>query len=119
MLAAVFGAYYLYSVSYSAAILCVTVLLGMVYGSLNAPLGPLLVLRFEETAIGVLAAGLAASFVWPIPTRHQVRHPGSRRRAPFKTSCEPVWRRWIATRMLRRSRRRHGSTGRSAIFGCR
>jgi hypothetical protein len=76
MLAAVFGAYYLYSVSYSAAIFCVTVLLGMVYGSLNAALGPLLVLRFEETAIGVLAAGLAASFVWPIPTRHQVRLSG-------------------------------------------
>jgi uncharacterized membrane protein YccC len=76
MLAAVFGIYYLYSVSYSVAIFCVTVLLGMVYGSLNAPLGPVLVLRFEETAIGVLAAGLAASFVWPIPTRHQVRLSG-------------------------------------------
>jgi uncharacterized membrane protein YccC len=76
MLAAVFGIYYFYAVSYSVAILCVTVLLGMIYGLLGAPLEQVLVLRLEETAIGVLAAGLAASFVWPIPTRHQVRLSG-------------------------------------------
>jgi uncharacterized membrane protein YccC len=76
ILAAVFGIYYLYAVSYSVAIFCVTVMLGMVYGSLHAPLGPLLLLRFEETAIGVVAAGLAAFFVWPIRTRHQVRLSG-------------------------------------------
>jgi len=76
MLAAVFGTYYFYAVSYSLAIFCVTVLLGMVYGTMGTPLEPLLVLRLEETAIGVLAAILAASFVWPIRTRHQVRVSG-------------------------------------------
>jgi uncharacterized membrane protein YccC len=76
MLAAVFGIYYFYAVSYSIAIFFVTVLLGMVYGMLGVPLDQLLVLRLEETAIGVLAAGLAASFLWPKPTHHQVRLSG-------------------------------------------
>jgi uncharacterized membrane protein YccC len=76
MLTAVFGIYYFYAVSYSIAIFCVTVLLGMIYGMLGTPLEQLLVLRLEETAIGVLAAGLAATFVWPTPTSHQVRLSG-------------------------------------------
>jgi len=63
-------------VSYSIAIFFVTVLLGMVYGLLGVPLDQLLLLRLEETAIGVLAAGLAASFLWPKPTHHQVRLSG-------------------------------------------
>ena len=70
MLAAVFGIYYFYAVSYSVAIFCVTVLLGMVYGMLGTPLEQLLLLRLEETAIGVLAAGLAAFFVWPVADAH-------------------------------------------------
>jgi Fusaric acid resistance protein-like len=76
MLIGVFGIYYFYSVSYSLAIFCVTVLLGMIYGMLGTPLEQLLLLRLEETAIGVLAAGLAASFVLPTPIRHQVRLSG-------------------------------------------
>ena len=76
MLAAIFGIYYFYAVSYSVAIFCVTVLLGMVYGLLGAPLEQLLLLRLEETAIGVFAAGLAAFFVWPVPTHTQVRRSG-------------------------------------------
>jgi uncharacterized membrane protein YccC len=76
MLTAVFGVYYFYAVSYSIAIFCVTVLLGMIYGMLGTPLEQLLLLRLEETAIGVLAAGLAASFVLPTPTRNQVRLSG-------------------------------------------
>jgi uncharacterized membrane protein YccC len=76
MLAAVFGIYYFYAVSYSIAIFFVTVLLGMVYGMLGVPLDQLLLLRLEETAIGVLAAGLAASFLWPKPTHRQVRLSG-------------------------------------------
>jgi uncharacterized membrane protein YccC len=76
MLAAVFGIYYFYAVSYSVAIFAVTVLLGMIYGMLGTPLEQLLLLRLEETAIGVAAAGLAACFVWPTPTQHQVRLSG-------------------------------------------
>jgi uncharacterized membrane protein YccC len=76
MLLAVFGMYYLYAVSYSAAIFCVTVLLGLVYGALGNPLEPLLLLRLEETALGVAAATVAASFFLPIPTHRQVRLSG-------------------------------------------
>jgi len=76
MLAAVFSLYYFYAVSYSVAIFAVTVLLGMIYGMLGTPLEQLLLLRLEETAIGVAAAGLAACFVWPTPTHHQVRLSG-------------------------------------------
>jgi uncharacterized membrane protein YccC len=76
MMLAVFGLYYLYAVSYSAAIFCVTVLLGLIYGALGNPLEPLLLLRLEETALGVGAAMLAASFFLPIPTRQQVRLSG-------------------------------------------
>jgi uncharacterized membrane protein YccC len=76
MLTAVFGVYYFYAVSYSVAIFAVTVLLGMIYGMLGTPLEQLLMLRLEETAIGVVAAGLAACFVWPTPTHHQVRLSG-------------------------------------------
>ena len=76
MLSAVFGIYYFYAVSYSIAIFCVTVLLGMVYGMLGAPLEQLLLLRLEETAVGVCAAGLAAFFLWPVPTHTQIRRSG-------------------------------------------
>jgi uncharacterized membrane protein YccC len=76
MLAAIFGIYYFYVVSYAIAIFFVTVLLGMVYGVLGISIEQILFLRLEETAVGVLAAGLAATFVWPIPTRHQVRLSG-------------------------------------------
>ncbi|HEY0181353.1 MAG TPA: FUSC family protein [Rhodopila sp.] len=76
MLTAVFSIYYFYAVSYGIAIFGVTVLLGMVYGLLGTPIEQVLMLRLEETAIGVVAAGLAATLVWPIPTRHQVRLSG-------------------------------------------
>jgi uncharacterized membrane protein YccC len=76
MLGAVFGTYYFLAVSYGIAIFCVTVLLGMVYGALGTSVEPLLLLRLEETAIGVFAAAVAASFVWPMPTHRQVQLSG-------------------------------------------
>jgi uncharacterized membrane protein YccC len=76
MLASVFGIYYFYAVSYSVAIFCVTVLLSLVYGALGNPMEQILMLRLEETAWGVVAAVLAASFVWPTPTRQIVRLSG-------------------------------------------
>jgi uncharacterized membrane protein YccC len=75
--AAVFGLYYLYAVSYTAAIMCVTVLLGILYSLLGADMGPLLVLRLEETAIGAMAAILVAVFVMPLRTRDQVGRSGA------------------------------------------
>lgn len=71
-LLAVFGLYYTFTISYTLAMVCVTVLLGMLYGMLGAPLLPLLILRVEETAIGAIAAVLVAIFVLPARTRDQV-----------------------------------------------
>jgi uncharacterized membrane protein YccC len=76
MLVTVFCTYYFYAVSYTTAMFCVTILLGLLYGAIGAPLEPLLLLRLEETALGVGAAVLVASFVWPVPTRQQVRLSG-------------------------------------------
>ncbi len=77
ILAAVFGLYYLYAVSYTLGIMCVTVLLGILYSLLGADMGPLLVLRLEETAIGAMAAILVAIFVMPVRTRDQVGLSGA------------------------------------------
>jgi uncharacterized membrane protein YccC len=76
MLLAVFGIYYFYAVSYSVAIFCVTVLLSLVYGTLGNPMEQILMLRLEETAWGVIAAVLAATFVLPTPTHQIVRMSG-------------------------------------------
>ena len=55
LLLSVFGMYYFYVVSYTVGVFCVTMMLGMIYGTLGEPLETLFVLRLEETALG--AAG--------------------------------------------------------------
>ena len=77
LLAALFGMYYLFLVSYTLGIFCVTILLGLLYSLLGASMGPLLVLRLEETAIGAAAAMLVAVFVLPMRTRDQVQQSGT------------------------------------------
>ncbi len=77
LLAAVFGMYYLFQVSYTLGIFCVTMLLGLLYSLLGASLEPLLVLRLEETAIGAVAAMAVAALVLPVRTRDQVRTSGT------------------------------------------
>ena len=77
LLACVFGMYYLFLVSYTLGIFCVTVLLGLLYSQLGASVEPLLVLRLEETAIGAAAAILVAVFVLPLRTRDQVKQSGT------------------------------------------
>ena len=77
LLAAVFGMYYFFMVSYTVGIFCVTVLLGLLYSLLGASLEPLLLLRLEETAIGATAAVLVAIFVLPVRTRDQVQRSGT------------------------------------------
>ena len=76
LLAAVFGMYYLFMVSYTLGIFCVTVLLGLLYSLLGASMGPILMLRLEETAIGAVSAVLVAAFVLPLRTRDQVGQSG-------------------------------------------
>jgi uncharacterized membrane protein YccC len=76
LLLAVFGMYYLFLVSYTLAMFCVTLLLGLLYDLMGASLEPLLVLRLEETAVGTAAALLVAIFVLPVRTRDQVTMSG-------------------------------------------
>ncbi len=76
LLLAIFGMYYFFLVSYTVGIFCVTVMLGLLYGMLGAPLESLLILRLEETAIGTVAALLVAVFVLPTRTRDQVMRSG-------------------------------------------
>jgi uncharacterized membrane protein YccC len=73
MLVAVFGMYYLAAVAYGVAIFCVTVLLGLIYGSFGDAPEPVLLLRLGETVLGVAAAILTAAFFLPVPTTRQVR----------------------------------------------
>jgi uncharacterized membrane protein YccC len=84
---AIFGLYYLYQVSYTLGIMCVTVLLGVLYSLLGAAMGPLLVLRLEETAIGASAAILVAVCVMPLRTRDQVARSGA---AVLKALAEAI-----------------------------
>lgn len=76
LLSAVFGMYYFFSISYTAGIFCVTVMLGLLYGMLGSPLETVLLLRLEETAIGAVSAIVVAAFVFPARTRDQVRSSG-------------------------------------------
>ncbi len=76
LLLSVFGMFYYITVSYTVGIFCVTVLLGLLYGMLGAPVETLLVLRLEETAIGAAAGILVAAFVYPTRTRDQVMRSG-------------------------------------------
>ena len=76
LLLSIFGMFYLFLSSYTAGIFCVTVMLGLLYGMLGAPLETVLVLRLEETGIGAVAAILVAAFVLPLRTRDQVMRSG-------------------------------------------
>ena len=76
LLLSIFGMYYTFLSSYTVGIFFVTVMLGLLYGMLGAPLEAVLVLRLEETAIGAAAAIFVAAFVLPDPTRVQIRRSG-------------------------------------------
>ena len=76
LLLSIFGMYYFYVVSYTLGVFCVTMMLGMIYGTLGEPLEALFVLRLEETALGAAAAILVAFFVLPARTRDQVKASG-------------------------------------------
>ncbi len=76
LLLSIFGMFYVFMVSYTAGIFCVTVMLGLLYGMLGAPLETILVLRMEETMIGAAAAMFVAMFVFPTRTRDQVIRSG-------------------------------------------
>ena len=87
LLAAVFGMYYVFFVSYTAGIFCVTVLLGLLYSLLGSSMEPILLLRLEETAIGASAAVFVAVCVLPLRTRERVTQSG---RAVLQTLADAV-----------------------------
>ena len=76
LLLSVFGMYYFFLTSYTLGIFFLTVMLGLLYGMLGAPLETVLLLRLEETAIGAAAAMFVAAFVLPDSTTQRVRLAG-------------------------------------------
>ncbi|MGP9022216.1 FUSC family protein [Streptomyces sp. BR1] len=64
----VFGIFYTAPVSYSWMMFFVTVMAGLLYGLLGVLHPGLLVLRFEETAVGALGAAAAVGLVLPVTT---------------------------------------------------
>ncbi|MFG3001143.1 FUSC family protein [Streptomyces sp. NPDC048340] len=64
----VFGIFYTAAPSYSWMMFFVTVMAGLLYGLLGVLHPGLLLLRFEETAVGALGAALAVVLVLPVTT---------------------------------------------------
>ncbi|MFD3545414.1 FUSC family protein [Streptomyces sp. NPDC058655] len=69
----VFGIFYTAAPSYSWMMFFVTVMAGLLYGLLGVLHPGLLLLRFQETAIGALGAALAVVLVLPVTT-HATNH---------------------------------------------
>ncbi|MFB6612830.1 FUSC family protein [Streptomyces sp. NPDC085524] len=66
--ACVFGIFYTAAPSYSWMMFFVTVMAGLLYGLLGVLHPGLLLLRFQETAIGALGAALAVVLILPVTT---------------------------------------------------
>ncbi|MER0242411.1 FUSC family protein [Streptomyces sp. HSW2009] len=64
----VFGIFYAAAVSYTWMMLAVTLMAGLLYGSLGVLDADLLVLRVTETTVGALGAALAVLLVLPVTT---------------------------------------------------
>ncbi|MCX5197263.1 FUSC family protein [Streptomyces sp. NBC_00249] len=64
----VFGIFYTAAPSYSWMMFFVTVMAGLLYGLLGVLHPGLLLLRFEETAVGAIGAALAVVLVLPVTT---------------------------------------------------
>ncbi|QES52764.1 hypothetical protein DEJ50_30280 [Streptomyces venezuelae] len=64
----VFGIFYTAAPSYSWMMFFVTVMAGLLYGLLGVLHPGLLLLRFEETALGALGAALAVALILPVTT---------------------------------------------------
>jgi uncharacterized membrane protein YccC len=72
LLVCIFSAFYTQRVSYSAMTFFITVMVGMLYDLLGTFSPGVLVLRLEETAIGVAGSVIAAMLVLPTRTRSTV-----------------------------------------------
>ena len=69
----IFAAFYLVSTSYSAMSFFITLAIALVYGLLGEFTPGLLVLRLEETVVGVGAGIFVSLFVLPMSTRSEAR----------------------------------------------
>lgn len=69
----IFAAFYLASLSYSALTFFITIAIALVYGLIGVFTPALLVLRLEETVIGVAAGIFVSLFVLPVSTLDQTR----------------------------------------------
>ncbi|MFD8417158.1 FUSC family protein [Streptomyces sp. NPDC059650] len=67
----VFGMYYTIAVSYTLMSFFVTTMIGMLYTLLHALTPGLLVVRIEETALGIACGLIAALLVLPVRTRER------------------------------------------------
>jgi hypothetical protein len=67
----VFGMYYTAAVSYTLMSFFVTTMIGMLYTLLHALTPGVLVVRIEETALGIGCGSVAALLVLPTPTRER------------------------------------------------
>ena len=69
----IFAAFYLASLSYGALTFFITIAIALVYGLIGVFTPALLVLRLEETMIGVAAGIFVSLFVLPVSTLSQAR----------------------------------------------
>ncbi|WP_194294305.1 FUSC family protein [Streptomyces sp. RB17] len=67
----VFGMYYMTAVSYTLLSLFVTTMIGMLYTLLHALTPDVLVVRIEETALGIVCGLAAAVLILPVGTRER------------------------------------------------
>ncbi len=76
LLVGVFAFAYVFAISQTLAIFCVTVILGLIYSLVGVGAETILLLRLEETAIGALAAVAVDRLVFPRPAHDHLRETG-------------------------------------------
>ncbi|MEH3147757.1 MAG: FUSC family protein [Methylobacterium frigidaeris] len=77
LLVCVFGLSYVFAISQTLAIFCVTIMLGLIYSLIGLSAEAILLLRLEETAIGAAAAILVGLYLLPAPTHAHIRQTGA------------------------------------------
>ncbi|MFE3325939.1 FUSC family protein [Streptomyces sp. NPDC059176] len=87
--ACVFGIFYTAPLSYSWMMFFVTVMAGLLYGLLGVLHPGLLLLRFQETAVGALGAALGVALVLPVTT-HAATNAWIRRAVRSVHECTTV-----------------------------
>lgn len=74
ILLALFLGYYLAQVSYAWMITCVTMQIGLLYALMGRPVQQVLIVRFQETLLGVVIGVVVAVLVLPTRTRPKINN---------------------------------------------